>query len=63
MKMLGMTAKVSASTNAVSLLFNADKLLQFITAVGGKINDPTISTISSLATNYKGMMLGLEMKK
>lgn len=61
--LLGTTATVSGSSSQMSLLFEADKLLQLITLVGSKVNNTTLKTISSLANEYDGMKLGLEMTK
>lgn len=61
--LVNLNAKVSGSPNTMSLLFDADKLLQLITLLGSKVNNSTIKAITTMAEGYDGMMLGLEMKK
>lgn len=61
--LLGTTAMVSGASSQLCLLFEADKLLQLITLVSGKVNNSTLKTISSLASEYEGMNLGLTLKK
>lgn len=61
--LIGMNAAVTGSSNSISLLFDADKLLQFITFLGSKVNNTTIKAITSIAETYDGMKLGMEMKK
>lgn len=61
--LVGMNSAVSGSSSTISLLFDADKLLQLVTFLGSKVNNTTIKTISTLAESYDGMKLGLEMTK
>lgn len=61
--LFGMDAGVSGSSSKMSLLFEADKILQLVTLLGSKVNNTTISTIASLAKNYEGMNIGMEMSK
>ncbi|MDE6499256.1 MAG: DUF4923 family protein [Rikenella sp.] len=72
-KTITMKTKLGISTKAyvtvigtsMSLLFNADKLmtaLKALTSLAGKVNS-TASTVSSLAENYDGLLLGFELKK
>lgn len=61
--LFGMNAGVSGSSNKMSLLFDADKLLQLVTILGSKVNNTTIKTITSLAQNYEGMDVGMELSK
>ncbi|NDV82889.1 DUF4923 family protein [Bacteroides sp. 51] len=61
--LVGMNAAVTGSSNNMSLLFDADKLLQLVTFLGNKVNNTTIKSITALAESYDGMKLGMEMKK
>ena len=47
----------------LDLLFNSDKLLKLMTFLGSKTNSTALKTVSSLAENYDGMMLGFGLKK
>ena len=58
-----MTAQASLLGNSLSLLFNADKLLNFISKVASATNHKTISLLGSAAEKYEGMLLGFELKK
>lgn len=61
--LLAMNANVTGSSNSISLLFEADKLLQLVTFIGSKVKNTTLKTISSLAESYDGMKLGMEMTR
>ena len=60
LRLLNLHAKVNCSSNSLELLFNSDKLMAFI---GSKSNSTALKTVSSLADNYDGMMLGFELAK
>lgn len=62
---LSFKAHVTVTGTSMSLLFNADKLmtvLKTVMGLAGKVNN-TASTVSSLAQNYDGLLLGFELKK
>ncbi|MBQ5663513.1 MAG: DUF4923 family protein [Bacteroidaceae bacterium] len=59
------TAHVAYSVSSLSIVFNADKMLnliQKVTPTAAKYST-TIATLSTLLENYKGMMLGMKLKK
>ena len=59
------TARVAYDINSLNIVFNADKLLGLVqkaTPIVAKYN-ATFATIASLLENYKGMMLGMKLKK
>lgn len=62
-KMLSISPKVTATSSELDLLFEADKLLKLITYITSKSGNATLQSISSLASNYDGMLLGLALKK
>lgn len=55
------TATLSKSGDALSICFNADKLLTILTSVGEISQISTLETITSLASTYDGLLLGFEM--
>lgn len=58
------TAYVTFSGSQLELVFNADKVLSLATKVSALSSaNSTIATISSLLSNYKGMMVGMKMTK
>lgn len=59
------TATVGSSAKGISLLFPADKLLTIAQMAGGLLgqSNSTISALTSLVGNYKGMQIGLALAK
>lgn len=62
-KLTTMTAHVVLSNDGLSLLFDADKLLDFLTKLSAVSKNTTLQTLNKLASQYDGMMLGFELKK
>lgn len=58
-----MTASVTLADDQLSLLYDADKLLNFLTKLSSLTSNSTVQTLSSLANQYDGMKLGFELKK
>lgn len=58
-----LTAHVVLSGDELTLLFNADKLLNFLSTVSSISNSSTLQAINKLASEYDGMMLGFDLKK
>lgn len=50
-------------TNGISLLFDADKILNLVSLVATVSNNTTVKAIGSLAGQYDGLLAGFEMKK
>ena len=57
------TASLSATSSQLDLLFEADKLLELLGKLTATTSNTTLKTIGSLASQYDGMQLGLELKK
>lgn len=62
-KLIGMNAKVNATSTTMDLLFESDKLLKLIAFLSSKSSNATLKTIGSLADSYDGMMLGFSLQK
>ncbi|MGL4293153.1 MAG: DUF4923 family protein [Bacteroidales bacterium] len=62
-KLTTMTAHATLSANQLSLLFEADKLLDFLSTLGTLSNNNSLQLVSQLAQQYDGMRLGFELKK
>lgn len=58
-----LTAQVVVTNDQLTLLFNADKLLKFLSMVSSVSNSSTLKTINKLAEQYDGMLLGFDLKK
>ena len=63
MKGFTMTATVNITSSQLDLMFNADKLLDFIGKVSATSKNATLSAISAVAEQYDGMKLGFELTK
>lgn len=63
LKLLNLHAKVNCTSNSLELLFKSDKLLKLMAFIGSKSNSTALKTVSSLADNYDGMMLGFQLEK
>lgn len=56
-------ANVNIGTGSIELLFKADKILELIGKLTATTSNATLKTIGSLAGQYDGMKVGMEMKK
>lgn len=63
LKVTTLTAHVVISGNQLSLLFNADKLLDFLSKVSSISDNTTLKMVNKLASEYDGMKLGFELEK
>jgi hypothetical protein len=59
----GITAAAQINASTFELLFKADKLLDLIGKLTANTNNTTLKTIGSLAGQYDGMKIGLELQK
>ena len=58
-----LTASTVLAGDNLTLLFNADKLLTFLTKVASLTSNSTFQSLSQLAEQYDGLMLGFDLKK
>ena len=58
-----LTASTVLAGDNLTLLFNADKLLAFLTKVASLSSNATLQSLSNLANQYDGMKLGFDLKK
>lgn len=54
---------VNIGSNSIELLFKADKILELIGKLSATSTNATLKTINTLAGQYDGMKIGLEMQK
>ncbi len=54
---------VSVSLNSMQLLFNADKLLDFISKISSTVGDSKIGALTSLIDQYDGLKIGFELSR
>lgn len=58
-----MTANVVLQNDQLTLLFNADKLLKFLSTLSSISGSSTLQAVNKLAEQYDGMMMGFDLKK
>lgn len=58
-----LTAEVVLAGQELTLLFNADKLLKFLSLVSSVSGSATLQAIQKLADQYEGMQLGFDLEK
>lgn len=56
-------ASVSATSSQLDLLFQADRLLELIEKLTSSSSNSTLKTIGTIADQYDGMQIGLELQK
>lgn len=59
----GITATASITDSTFELLFKADKLLDLIGKLTSNTNNSTLKTIGTIAGQYDGLKIGLELQK
>ena len=57
------TPQISKTGNTLSLLYDADKLLKFLTSISAVSNNSTLTTLNALLKSYDGMLIGMELQK
>ena len=57
------TPQISKTGNTLSLLYDADKLLKFLTSISAVSNNSTLTTLNTLLKSYDGMLIGMELQK
>ena len=58
-----LSAQVVVTDDQLSLLFNDDKLLDFLGKLSSISDNATLKAVNSLAEQYDGMKVGFELKK
>lgn len=63
LKGISLKTDVSVSANSMQLLFNADKLLEFVSKLTSSVGDSKLGALSSLIAQYDGMKIGFELSR
>lgn len=58
-----LTVYITGNSKTMQVTCAADKLLTFVSKVGGMTGNSTLKSLSSILNNYKGLNIGLELKK
>lgn len=57
------TPQIALTGNTLSLLYDADKLLKFLTTISAVSNNSTLTSLNTLLQSYDGMLIGMELQK
>ena len=57
------TPQIAKTGNKMSLLYDADKLLKFLTTISAVSNNSTLKSLNTLLESYDGMLIGWELQK
>lgn len=57
------TPQIALTGNTLSLLYDADKFLKFLTNISAVSNNATLTTLATLLQSYDGMLVGMELQK
>lgn len=63
LKGIALKTNVSVGTSTMQLLFNADKLLEFISKITSSVGDSKLGALTSLLDQYDGMQIGFELSR
>ena len=63
LKGIALKTNVSVGANNLQLLFNADKLLDFISKITSSVGDSKLGALTSLLEKYDGMQIGFELSR
>lgn len=63
LKGIALKTNVSVGVNTMQLLFNADKLLDFISRISSSVGDSKLEALTSLLSQYDGMQIGFELTR
>lgn len=55
--------QVVKNGNTISLLYEADQLMKFLTKISAASNNATITSLSTLLKSYDGLLVGWELQK
>lgn len=58
-----LTAQVVLAGDQLTLLFDADKLLKFLSLLSTVSNNATLQAINKLSEEYEGMLMGFDLKR
>ena len=63
LKGIALKTNVSVGADTMQLLFNADKLLDFISRITSSVGDSKLEALTSLLAQYDGMQIGFELTR
>ena len=57
------TPQIVKNGTTMNLLYDADKLLKFLTTISAVSNNSTLKSLNTLLESYDGMLIGWELQK
>lgn len=63
LKLANISAQVVLTQDELALLFNADKLLDFLGKLSAVSGSATLQAVNKLTDQYEGFKVGLQLKK
>lgn len=63
LKGISLKTNVTIGSRRLQLLFNADRLLDFISKISASAADSNLAALASLLENYDGMQIGFELTR
>ena len=57
------TPQIVKNGNTMSLLYDADKFLKFLTSISAVSNNATVASLNALLKSYDGLLVGMELQK
>ena len=57
------TPQIVKNGTTMSLLYDADKFLNFLTSISAVSKNATVASLNALLKSYDGMLIGMEMQK
>jgi hypothetical protein len=57
------TPQIVKNGATMSLLYDADKFLNFLTSISAVSKNATVASLNALLKSYDGMLIGMELQK
>ena len=63
LKGFSITTQASLSSSELNLMFNADKILEFLSKISSSTGESSLSLLTSLVDQYDGLKIGFKLTK
>ena len=55
--------QIAKNGNTISILYDADKFLNFLTSISAVSTNATVASLNTLLKSYEGLLIGMELQK
>ena len=55
--------QIAKNGNTISILYDADKFLNFLTSISAVSTNATVASLNTLLKSYEGLLIGIELQK